>query len=429
MPHFSEAQVAKLVDALLSGGSARNGVAVRLCSCARKKRLLRQPLFFVMIRVILLIDCASEFDRKLLRGMMRYSRENGPWLFYRMPSGFSWGQDREEWVLEWARTWKADAIIGRWDEIKVNLLSRLNIPIVLQNNKSRSDTYSNLTGDYEGTGRMAARYFRKKLFTDFAFFGVRNIIWSEERCAGFRDEVSACSGHFFSYKIEPAGTFDRDALAAWLEGLPKPVAMFCCDDAHALMITETCKMSGIRIPEDISMLGVDNDDLLCNISDPPISSIDLDVENGGYLTCKYLHEFLSGKRTAPFNVIINPTNIVDRQSSRLYNISDPYVEKIVSHIDDNYNTDMSMNELFAQVPLSRRSIEMRFRNETGTTVYQYLMSVRIEHFAYLLATTRKTVMEIAYEVGFSDSSNISRIFKKIKGCSPQEYRRSKNIRL
>ena len=128
-----------------------------------------------MVRVILLIDCASEFDRKLLRGMMRYSRENGPWLFYRMPSGFKWGEDREEWILEWARTWKADAIIGRWDEVKVNLLSRLNIPIVLQNNNTRSDIYSNLTGDYEGTGRMAASYFRKKLFRDYAFFGIKDI--------------------------------------------------------------------------------------------------------------------------------------------------------------------------------------------------------------------------------------------------------------
>ena len=354
---------------------------------------------------------------------MRYSRENGPWLFYRMPSGFSWGHDKEKWVLEWARTWKADAIIGRWDEIKVNLLSKLNIPIVLQNNKSRSDIYSNLTGDYEGTGRMAARYFRKKLFTDYAFFGIRNIIWSEERCAGFYDEVSKMSGHFYSYKIEPVGAYDRDSLAAWLESLPKPVAMFCCDDAHALVITETCKMSGIRIPEDISLLGVDNDDLLCNISDPPISSIDLDVESGGYMTCKYLHEYLLGKRTAPFNVVINPTNIVGRQSSSLYNISDPYVEKIVSYIDEAYNTDLSMEKIFDMVPLSRRSIEMRFKEETGTTVYQYVISTRVEHFAYLLTTTDKSIMEIAYETGFSDSSNIARIFRKFKGCSPQEYRR------
>ena len=121
-----------------------------------------------MIKVILLIDCASEFDRKLLRGMVRYSKENGPWQFYRITSDLRQGQSREEWVVEWARKWQADAIIGRWDESKFHLLQNLDIPIVLQNNRSRSDVYSNLTGDYEGTGRLAALYFRKKLYTNYA---------------------------------------------------------------------------------------------------------------------------------------------------------------------------------------------------------------------------------------------------------------------
>lgn len=137
-----------------------------------------------MIKVILLIDCASEFDRKLLRGIMKYSKENGPWLFYRIPSDFRGTNGREEWVMEWAKKWNADAIIGRCDEDKVGLLGQLNIPIVLQNNRTRSDVYSNLTGDYVGTGQLAAEYFQKKLFTNYAFFGVRSIIWSEERCKG-----------------------------------------------------------------------------------------------------------------------------------------------------------------------------------------------------------------------------------------------------
>ena len=375
-----------------------------------------------MIRVILLIDCASEFDRKLLRGVMKYSREHGPWLFYRMPSDFRWGQDREEWVLEWARKWKADAIIGRWDEDKVNLLSRLNIPIVLQNNRSRSNVYSNLTGDYINTGRMAARYFRKKLFMNFAFFGIRNIIWSEERCAGFQDEVEREKGRFFAYKADPSGPSEREAVTAWLNSLPKPVGLFCCDDAHALFITETCMMSGIRIPEEISLLGVDNDELLCGISDPPISSIELDVEHGGYQTCKFLHRRLLNGGGAPFNVVINPIRIIQRHSSQRYNTSDPYVERLVGFIDDNYFRDIDMQTLVQSVPLSRRSIEMRFRKETGTSIYQYLMTSRVEHFAHLLATTNLPVMDIACQVGFKDCSNIARIFKKYKGCSPLEFR-------
>ncbi|MBO5194400.1 MAG: DNA-binding transcriptional regulator [Bacteroidales bacterium] len=375
-----------------------------------------------MFRVILFIDCASEFDRRLLRGMMRYSRENGPWLFYRMPSDFLWEQDKEKWVLEWARKWKADAIIGRWDEAKVNLLSRLDIPIVLQNNRTRSDVYSNLTGDYEATGRLAAGYFRKKLFTNYAFYGVKNIIWSEERCRGFREEVEKSNGRYYEYKADPYESFVREEAVRWIESLPKPVALFCCDDAHALLITEACRMSGIDIPGDVLLLGVDNDELLCGISDPPISSIELDVEHGGYMTCKLLHEMVQGKVRGPFNVIVNPVGIIERESTLRYNISDQVIEKIVKYIDDSYSTDFQLRELFETVPLSRRSVEMRFRKAMGITVYQYIIMKRVEHMAHLLVTTDRPVADIAYEAGFRDCFNIARVFRKYKGCSPVEYR-------
>ncbi len=375
-----------------------------------------------MLRVILLIDCASEFDRRLLRGMMRYSKENGPWLFYRIPSDFRMDQDKESWVADWARTWKADAIIGRWDETKVNLLSGLNIPIVLQNNSSRSDIYSNLTGDYEGTGRLAARYFSKKFFTNYAFYGIRDIIWSEERCRGFQEEACRYGGNFYSYKANPEDSLSREKVTEWIKSLPKPVALFCCDDAHALSVTEICRMSGISIPEDVLLLGVDNDELLCGISDPPISSIELDVEHGGYMTCKLLHEMIQKQSDKPFNVVVNPIDIIERESSLRYNIADEAVEKAVKYIDENYTEDFQLKDLFEMLPLSRRSLEMRFKKIMGTTIYQYIISKRIEHMSYLLTTTDRPVSDIAYEVGFRDCFNISRVFRKYKGCSPVEYR-------
>ena len=194
---------------------------------------------------------------------MRYSKENGPWLFYRLSSGSRFGENREEWVVEWAKQWKADAIIGRWDDRKMHLLNNLNIPVVLQNNSRRSDVFSNLTGDYDGTGKMAAQYFRKKLYTDYAFFGLRDIVWSEERCEGYRKEVLNNNGRFYSYMEKESGD-DREKIMEWLIKLPKPVALFCCDDEHAQFITETCKICNIRVPEDIAILGVDDDELLCS---------------------------------------------------------------------------------------------------------------------------------------------------------------------
>lgn len=378
-----------------------------------------------MYKVILLIDCASEHDRKLLRGMTRYSKENVPWVFYRVSPGFRFENDREEWVVQWARQWGADAIIGRWDEKKLDLLHQLDIPVVLQNNICRSEVFSNITGDYDYVGRLAAQYFRKKLFVDYAFFGIKDIIWSEERCKGFQDEVLRYNGRFYSY-VEPVVGDDREKIMEWLKSLPKPVALFCCDDAHALFVAETCKVLGIRIPDEIAVLGVDNDDLLCNISDPPISSIEMDVENGGYMCCKRLHERLASGDRTPFNIIIRALTIRERGSSRIYNISDKEVLALINYIDANYSKDLKMEELLNVVPLSRRSIEMRFKKATGQTIYQYLLGVRVEHFAYLLSTSDRPYIDIACEVGFRDITNVSRTFRKYKGCTPLEYRKLTN---
>jgi LacI family transcriptional regulator len=377
-----------------------------------------------MIKVILLIDCTSEFDRKLLRGMMRYSKENGPWLFYRTPSDYHFDGSREEWIAQWAKEWKADAIIGRWNENKLHLLDELGIPIVLQNIKSRSDIYSNLTGDYIGTGQLAAQYFRKKFYTSYAYFGRKDIIWSEERERGFREEVMKVNSTYSVFVEEPGAVYDRQELTDWLMSLPKGTGLFCSNDAQALTITETCMIAGIKVPEDIAVLGVDDDDLICEISDPTISSIQLEVERGGYETCRLLHQQILSKNRKPFNVVISPSEIKERSSTLAYNISDQHIRNVTRYIDENYKIDISMDNIFQLVPLSRRSVEMRFKKATGMTIYQYILNKRIEHFAYLLITSDKPYIDLAYEVGFKDIANVSRTFRKYKGCTPLEYRKT-----
>ena len=146
-----------------------------------------------MIKILLLIDYSSEFDRKLLRGLVQYSKENGPWLFYRLPSYYS-AMYGEQGILKWAKEWKADAIIGQWNNDTIDLQKELNIPVVLQNYHHRSVTYSNLTGDYKGTGRMAAQFFAKRMFRNFAYFGVKGVVWSDERSQGYRQEVKRMVG-------------------------------------------------------------------------------------------------------------------------------------------------------------------------------------------------------------------------------------------
>ncbi|MBQ0150867.1 MAG: DNA-binding transcriptional regulator [Bacteroidales bacterium] len=378
-----------------------------------------------MKRIMLLLDGASGYDRKLLKGLVHYSKAHGPWLFYRMSSGLGHDLKNGRAVIDWARKWKADAIVGRWSWDNSDLLSVLNIPVVLQNYNSRSTNFSNLTGDYMGTGVLAADYFAQRRYKHYAYFGISDVVWSEERLEGYGAEVEKNGGKLFSLMVRDAYK-ERDRVVAWLHSLPKSVALFACDDAYALFVTEICQFEGIAIPEDIAVLGVDNDDLLCHISDPPLSSIELDVEKGGYRLGEILDRQFKSKDAWSFNVVVNAGEIVERDSTKKHNISDPYVEKVVSFINDNYDQYITTEQIFSLVPLSRRSTEIRFRQEMGgVTVYQYLINCRMHHFAQLLSTTDHSMMSIAEMCGIINYPNISRTFKKIYGCAPTEYRRMK----
>jgi len=331
----------------------------------------------------------------------------------------------EQGILKWAKEWKADAIIGQWNNDTIDLQKELNIPVVLQNYHHRSVTYSNLTGDYKGTGRMAAQFFAKRMFRNFAYFGVKGVVWSDERCEGYRQEVKRIGGEFFSFESDKQEDEIRMEVSQWLQELPKPVALFCCDDAHALFISETCRMNNIHIPEEIALLGVDNDELMCNISDPPISSIELEVERGGYSIGRLIHQQIKKEHEGTFNIVINPIRIELRQSTEKHNIKDPYILEVVKYIDSHYSSDLTIESLLANIPLSRRNFEVKFKNAMNTSIYQYILNCRCNHLADLLLTTDRPLADLAIEVGFKDYNNISRVFKKYKGCSPLEYRQKK----
>lgn len=378
-----------------------------------------------LIKILLLIDYSSEFSRRLLRGVVQYSKDHGQWIFYRMPSYYK-SLYGNEGIIKWATEWKADAIIAQWDNEESQILGNLDIPVILQNFKERSNIFSNLTGNYIGTGTMAALFFAKKRFHNFAFYGNRKVVWSRERAEGYQREVERIGGNYFYFETENLDEThwneDHIELEKWLLSLPKPVALFACDDSFALQISEICKINNIPIPGDLALLGVDNDELICNLSDPPISSIVLDVEKGGYEAGRLIHQLLTKEKKKPFNIVINPIRIEQRHSTERYNISNKYILQVVKYIEENFTSDVSIDSLTKLVPLSRRNLEVKFKKELGISTYQFVLSCRVELFANLLITTNRTLFELAFEAGFNDYKNISRIFKKFKGYTPIEYR-------
>lgn len=381
-------------------------------------------------KVLLLIDYSSEFSRRLLKGLIQYSKEHGPWIFYRLPSYYKTLYGKEG-IVEWAKEWQADAIIARWDHEGTNLLKTLDIPVILQNYKDRSAHFSNLTGDYIGTGEMAARFFIKRRYRNFAFYGNKGVVWSRERAEGFRKEIEQTGGNYYYFESENLSGEQWNSshiqLDQWLLSLPKPVGLFACDDSFALQVSEICKINNIQIPQEIALLGVDNDELMCNLSDPPISSIVLDVEKGGYEAGRLIDQFISKRRTNSIDIVIKPIRFELRQSTEKYNISNEYISKIVNYIEDNFTSEISIESLTKLVPLSRRNLEVKFKNEMNTSIYQFILDCRIEFFAHLLLTTDRPLFDLALESGFTDYKNISRVFKKFKGCTPMEYRQKISV--
>lgn len=378
-----------------------------------------------MIKILLLIDNSSEFSRHLLKGLIQYSKKNGPWIFHRLPSYYK-ALYGKEGIVDWAKEWKADAIIAQWDHDETDVLKQLDIPVILQNYKDRSTYFSNLTGNYIGTGEMAARYFIHKRFQNFAFYGNKGVIWSRERAEGYRCEVEKTVANYYYFETENLSeeqwSKSHIELEEWLISLPKPIALLACDDSFALQVSELCKINNINIPNDIALLGVDNDELLCNLSDPPISSIVLDLEKGGYEAGRLIHQLIMKERNDPFNIIINPIRIEGRLSTEKYDIENKYILQVVKHIENNFSSEISIESLTHLVPLSRRNLETKFKNELGISIYQFILNRRVEQLAFLLSTTNRPLFDLAFEVGLNDSKNVSRIFKKFKNYTPIEYR-------
>ncbi|WP_247236724.1 DNA-binding transcriptional regulator [Telluribacter sp. SYSU D00476] len=380
-----------------------------------------------MYKIILLIDFAEEYSKDLLKGISKYSSEYGPWIFCRMPL-FHRETIGLEGILQWALEWEADGIIGQlYNDKDIEKIVQAGIPVIAQDFKERFTEIPNITGAYHETGVLAAEYFLKKGFTHFAFYGFGDIVWSRERAEGFESRIrrAGYQVHSFENTMESASElwyYRPSSLSQWLKSLPKPIALMACDDNQGQHITEACRLSGIRIPEEVAVLGVDNDVMLCELSDPPLSSIALDAEKGGYDAARLLDYMIRNGIAEYQDIVVKPTQIVTRQSTDIYATHDHHIASSLKYIHQNIERNLSVEDVVKQVPLSRRSLEKRFQDITGYPIYKYIYNLRIEKFTQKLLETDMTVFEIALDMGLNDSKNIARQFRQVKGCNPIEYR-------
>ncbi len=381
-----------------------------------------------MIKIILITDFGEEYGTSLLKGVTKYSHENGPWVFCRMPTYYRETRGMEG-ILKWAKEWKANGIMGQfYNNSNLEILMNEGIAVVAQDFKERHTIVPNITGDYVKTGIMGAEYFLRKGYENFAFYGFKDIVWSRERAQGFEERIIKEGytvdyfEHTRKFKSRELWYYKPSALSHWLNSLPKPIALMACDDNQAMHITEACRLNKIRIPEEVAVLGVDNDEMLCNLSDPPMSSISLDTMKAGYEAARLLHTMIRTKNQEYYDIVHEPTQIITRHSTDIYATKDMEVGKALKYIHQNIELNLNVEHVLDQVPLSRRSLEKRFLSVTGYPVYEYIFNLRIERFTQKLLETDKSIFEIALDMGLNDSKNIARQFRQIKGCTPSEYR-------
>ena len=379
-----------------------------------------------MIRLILLTDFTEAYATELLRGILAYSQGREPWVVSRMPTSFR-VEHGISGVVEWAKQWKADAIIGQFDIYDdVNAFARNGIIAIAQDFMQRFREIPNITGDYIGQGRHAADYFMGKGFRSFAFYGYANAVWSLERCRGFAERLISL-GHeppflYEKQSLDKVWYYDSDSLTEWLNSLPKPTAMLACDDTRANSLLEACRLLGLNVPKDIAVLGVDNDEITCKLTEPMLSSICLDVRNAGYNAAHYIECALKGPGMVCKAIMVDYIGIVERQSTDILMTSSKNILTVLSFIHQHYAEKIPVSRLLKLVPMSRRLLENEFKKETGTTIHQYIMELRFNRMKQMLVSTDTPVADLAITTGLSDVKNVARMFRQRIGITPLEYR-------
>lgn len=384
-----------------------------------------------MVRLLFITDFTESFAYALLRGIIRYSNQTDEqWVVCRMPPAYKKTMGLKR-VIKWAKKWGADAVIGQFEASEpVELFRRNGIVAFAQDYKTKFSSIPNITGDYIGTGRMAADLYLHKGFRNFAYFGYKNVCWSDERCTGFRQRIeeAGLGDNFYLYdkqEIDNLWYYEAAPLEKWLRSLPKPVAVMACDDNQGNALIEACNSAGVKIPSEVSVIGVDNDEVVCTLSNPTLSSISVDIEQGGFETARMTVRMLQDPFYKGSDITLRPKRIVHRVSTSAYATTDKEVLTALQFIRQNLGKKISVEDVLEQVPLSRRILEVRFKKVIGNSIYQYISQQRISRFAELLLETNDSIQEIAYKLGEDDAKAICRRFKELKGCTPSEWRNQK----
>ncbi len=375
-------------------------------------------------KVALLLDTSRHYGRKLTEGIIRYSQLYGPWSFYIDDQFYlNWPSKNN---LSYLKKWGVSGIITR-DFQEANHLLELEVPIITARNHGYLETPVQIRTADSRIGFMAFNFFWNKGLKEFAFCGFSNMPWSEKRQKGY---LKAAKDLVSKPEIFNSPSSNRmlqrnkeyTNLAEWLKQLPKPIGIFCCNDDRGYDVIECCRQANLKVPYEIAVLGADNDSLVCNLSNPKLSSILIDVEQAGYETATNLHKLMNGENVSDCDIIARPINISERHSTDIMAIEDISVKSALQFIQEQGQKLIQTEDVASFVGISRRSLECRFQKALGHSVFAEIRRNRIEKICKLLIDTDLAISEIALLLGYNDSDHIARFFKKEKEMTPKQFR-------
>ncbi|TWU39125.1 Xylose operon regulatory protein [Novipirellula aureliae] len=374
-------------------------------------------------RIILLLGAAREFDRGLLSGIARYASLHGPWTFYREPHGYFVRSTRTR--FEELRAWKPDGAVCPTS--RLDLIRRLNVPAIVLDVNQYDGKYPGVQSEDDKAGQLAGEHLLSLGLEHFAFCGFESMRWSQQRGAAFRSTIAE-AGHqvdVFQPAHRRAATWAKEEplIQSWLESLPKPVGLFCANDDRSANILECCRALDYGVPEDIAVIGVDDDPYVCEIANPPLSSVSMASDRAGYEAAELLYKMILGKEKMSGQRIIAPASgVVARQSTDIMMVRDADVRSALQYIRENVARPIQVRDVVKATRLSHRTLNDRFYRECGSSILKHLTAARVAHISKLLRGTSLPVWKIAQMVGFDSDHHFARYFRRATHFTPQEYR-------
>lgn len=375
--------------------------------------------------VALLVETSSAAGREMLRGIGRFIREHRRWALFHDPRAFS------DTLPGWLRHWRGAGIIARvGSRAQANLILRRGVPVVDVLGVVGESKIPLVHVDDREIARLAAEHLLERGFRNFGYLGITGINWSGRRRDAFREWLSKAGFNLSVYEEAPFSQFDAqwkqgaNALARWVARLPKPAGVMVCSDQKGMNLLEACRRAEVAVPDEVAVVGVDNDEPLCEIGIPSLSSVWPSHSQVGYRAAALLDRLMAGERPPAEPIFVMPGGLKTRQSSDTLAIEDQNIAKAIHVIRENACQGISVDEVAARSGLSRSVLQRRFRQHLGKTIHDELLNVRLRRACQLLSETDFPLIDVAEQCGFRYQEYMGAVFRARLDKTPAEFRRT-----